>query len=282
MEQVFQKLYESVDLDQAIDSILEMIGRQFEVSRVYIFEDSEDGASYCNTYEWCNEGIQPQKQMLLHGSYADLGGRGSYQSLFGEQGIFYCTDIGQLPAAVKELLGMQGIKSILQCAIRDAQGWYGFIGFDDCVITRYWTKEQINALAFTSKLLSIFLLKKRAQEQALKKAEDLRMVLDHQNAWIYVVDANTHQLRYINAKTHVIAPNAREGMRCYNAFFGRSSPCKTCPMKIKQPIEIHNPRLNVWVMVDAVPMRWEDEDSYLLTCYDITAYKKNLGEEQKP
>ena len=36
------------------------------MSRVYIFEDSEDG-TYCdNTFEWCNDGIVPQIDQLQH------------------------------------------------------------------------------------------------------------------------------------------------------------------------------------------------------------------------
>ena len=54
-EYVFRILYKSSNPDTAVNAILEVIGRQFDVSRVYIFENEED-PDYCkNTYEWCND-----------------------------------------------------------------------------------------------------------------------------------------------------------------------------------------------------------------------------------
>ena len=40
---VFQLLYDARDLDYASDLILEIVGKRFDVSRAYIFENSEDG-----------------------------------------------------------------------------------------------------------------------------------------------------------------------------------------------------------------------------------------------
>ena len=78
----------------AVQSILELIGLRYDVSRAYIFEESEDH-SYCrNTFEWCNEGIEPQIQSLQHVVYADIG---DYHENFDENGVFYCPDISTLP-----------------------------------------------------------------------------------------------------------------------------------------------------------------------------------------
>ena len=38
-EYVFRILYKSSNLDTAVNAILEVVGCQFDVSRVYIFED---------------------------------------------------------------------------------------------------------------------------------------------------------------------------------------------------------------------------------------------------
>ena len=51
-----------------------------------------------------------------------------------------------------------------------------------------WTKDQIYALTLTAMFLSVFLLKKRAQDRAEKTAAGLQMALDNQNSWIYIID----------------------------------------------------------------------------------------------
>ena len=127
---VFQILYDTEDTDEAIRLLLEIIGKRFDVSRAYIFENTDDG-KYCdNTYEWCSEGILPEKEMLQHVSYEDLD---SYADLFKEDAVFYCRDISKLtsPAQIA-LFERQHICSTLQCAMMENSSFVGFIGFDEC------------------------------------------------------------------------------------------------------------------------------------------------------
>lgn len=124
------------------------------------------------------------------------------------------------------MLEPQGIKSMLQCAIKDNGKFKGYVGFDDCKVKRFWTKDQINALSFISEILSTFLLKKRAQDRVAQSMEALQAILDAQNSWIYVIDPDTYELLYINRKTMSLVPNASVGIRCYQAYFELNSPCQ--------------------------------------------------------
>lgn len=144
--QSFEKLYESGDIETAVNAILDMVGHRYNVSRVYIFEDSEDGTHCTNTFEWCNEGVKPEIENLQNITYDSLGG--NYHDNFNENGIFYCQDISTLPKEQYDLLASQGIRSVLQCAVRDGGKSVGFVGFDDCTILRMWTQNQIDALTF--------------------------------------------------------------------------------------------------------------------------------------
>lgn len=277
-DKAFMILYEADDLEQAINQILRMIGEQFGVSRAYIFEDTDDGSSGVNTFEWCNEGIRSQRSELKCVAYDRMGE--AYKDHFKESGIFYCSDITQLSLKEFQWLELLGVKSLLQCAIKNDGVFKGFVGFDDCMIRRMWTKEQINALTFTARLLSAFLLKKRAQDRVMATVNNLRMVLDNQNAWVYVMDPESYRLRFINAKARTLAPEAEAGMICYETFFGRTEPCENCPIRHKQPMEIYNERRRVWAVVNASDICWENESSCLLTCQDVTKYKENEGEER--
>lgn len=285
IQQTFKVLYETSDVERAIQSILEMVGKKYDVSRVYIFEDSPDG-TYCrNTFEWCNEGIQPEIDLLQHVCYSEYQA-GDYSQNFNENGVFYCPDITVLPEKLCAMLSEQGILSLLQCAIRDEGKFIGYVGFDDCIEKRIWTQTQIDALSFVSELLSTFLLKKRAQDSTLMTAQNLQMVLDNQNSWIYVIDPDTYELEYINEKTYKIAPEAQLGMRCYNAFFNRESPCKQCPAynireNVNKTMEIYNPVLKVWSLADASFIRWGIQDACLLSCHDITPYMDREGRRDK-
>lgn len=118
---------------------------------------------------------------------------------------------------------------MLQCAIWDSGRFRGYVGFDECRSNRFWDKEQVNALQFVSEILSIFLLKYRAQRRLEQSVSAMREVLDNQNAWVYVIRPDTYELLYINRKTMSLAPDGRVGMPCYKAYFHRDTPCGQCP-----------------------------------------------------
>ncbi len=164
MMRVFSALYSSADIDAGISQMLELLGRTFDVSRVYIFEDSEDGRYCSNTFEWCGEGVEPVIDTLQRVDYEkDLGGK--YRGCFNDEGIIYCQDIAELPTEVGEFLGEQGVKSVLHCSILDAGRFKGFLGFDECRNNRFWTQEQVDSLVFLSKIISVFLMKGRSEQK---------------------------------------------------------------------------------------------------------------------
>ena len=274
----FQELYDAADFDRAMNSILEITGRMFHVSRVYIFENCTDSDDFCtNTFEWCREGITPQRAKLRNVAYTDQGG--DYRDNFNEEGVFYCLDIAELRPELQYMLAEQGISSMLQCSITAEGVFKGFVGFDECEAGRIWTQEQIDCLVFLSKMLSTFLLKKRAEDKLQESMQNLEGILNNQNSWIYVIDGETYQLRYINEKTYQIAPETRLGMCCYEAFFKRNEPCEHCPVrecagKESSILEVYNPVLNVWTLADSSRIRWGDREAFLLACHDISPYKR--------
>lgn len=281
IEYVFGILYKSDDLETAVSLTLELIGKQFNVSRAYIFENTEDDLYCNNTFEWCNTGITPEIDQLQNISYEkDLGG--NFHENFNENGIFYCRDIAELPESQYRILAPQGIKSMLQCAIRDKGVFKGYVGFDECSAHRFWTKEQIDILSMLARILSTFLLKQRSQERLIRTVGQMEMLLEQQNSLIYTVDKN-YILLYANHKTWELVPSAQIGVAtCYKIFFGRGTPCEICPIQslkkgdTSNSMEIYNACLDIWTLTDASSLTWDGKDAYLLTCHDISKYKRCL------
>ncbi len=265
----FRVLYESNDIMTTVDELLSQIGKQFNVSRAYIFENNEDNTACSNTFEWCNEGIRPEKDNLQNISYiTDIP---DWPQLYDTHGLLYCTDVTELPPSVRAIVEPQGIKSMLHCAILDNGVFRGYIGFDDCVSNRMWTQEQISLIQFLSEVLALFLLKKRTQDKMAEQAGNLKNVLDELDAWIYVIDPETYELKFLNKKTRVHAPDSRVGMPCYRAFMGRETPCESCPMTAPQRTSIiENHKLGVLVRTRATHIAWNGKAEYLITCHGIS------------
>ena len=274
IQHALRQLYTTKDKKQAVNSILALMGKQMNASRVYVFENDADGLSCSNTYEWCNEGIAPEIDNLQHISYETV--IPNFEANFDEYGIFYCPDVDEQPRHIQDILKPQGIKSMINCAIRNNNNktFYGFNGFEDCHAKRYWTKDQIHTLSLFSEMLGAFLLKERVQAQALNHMEDLTSILDNQQAWIYVIDPDTCELQFLNAKTRSIAPDAQLGMTCHEAIMGRSERCEFCPArniyKAKNcSQDLMNPYLNLHMHSDATLIRWNGKDACLLSCREM-------------
>jgi len=260
----FEMLYESSDLEATINSLLAIVGKQSNASRVYIFENSFGDTHCSNTFEWCNEGIEPQIDLLQDVSYdEDIPG---FRELFSEQGVLYCPDIRDLPGPVRAILEPQGVKSILHCAIMDGGKFRGYVGLDDNNGTRLWTKEQIDLLVFLGQIISIFLLKDRIQKLTDITLEDMRLALNSQRDWIYVVDSNNHQLRFINEGAKKLTPDASVGLPCYQILRGRDTPCDNCPIEHPEGIRFHNDYLGLDMYGSAELIHWKGKREWLVTC----------------
>lgn len=210
---VFTTLYESNNFDQSIKEVLSIIGKQFEVSRAYIFENAEDNLTTSNTYEWCNEGITPEIDGLQNLDFKEYG---NYEQLFGDDSIFYCRDINILPYDQKKILSEQGICSTLQCAILEDSVFTGFIGFDECTGLRIWTQKEIDMLIMMSQMISLFLQKKKSKG-IKNKANNYQNILYNLEECIFVIEKGNDTLLYGNSKFKYYFPNFKLGQRCHIA-----------------------------------------------------------------
>lgn len=276
LPRAFNILIKSEQVDKAVESVLELLGDRLHVSRAYVYESAREGGGYTNTFEWRGKEAGPWKDSPDHGAGPEF--KADYEDYFNERGILYCDDVDMFPLDIRRMLKARGVKSMLQCAIKDNGVFKGWVGFDDCASHCLWTISQIEILSFVSELLSLFLLKQRAKDNALNLAEDLRTILDHQNSWIYVVDPETYSLMFINDKTYTVAPECRVGMSCYKAFFHRDHPCEECPLRmmknnVNYTMEKYNPVLDIWSSADASRIHWGGKDACLLCCRDISYLK---------
>ena len=186
---------------------LEIVGKQFDVSRAYVFENTSDGLFTSNTFEWCNDGISPEIDNLQNLSFKEYG---DYEKLFGEDSIFYCRDIHTLKPEQAEVFAEQGIHSTLQCAFWDEDTFRGFVGFDECTGLRLWTQEEVATLSLISQILSVFLLQKKMKRQD-QKLHQYRTVLNCLDKCICIVHRENSLLLYSNKKFKDLYPECEIG-----------------------------------------------------------------------
>ena len=152
----------TADVFAAIRERMAEIGREYDISRVYIFETTQDEQVAVNTFEWCAEGIEPEignLQALPTELLAPY-----YGELFENGGLFYCYDVRRLSALLYDIVEPQGIKSMLQCSMEQDGKAFGMVGFDECRRRCYWSGQEIRVLSRFASAVGAALHAVRARE----------------------------------------------------------------------------------------------------------------------
>jgi len=194
LSDVTQLLGSGYNLSASLNSILKIVGEHTGVSRVYIFENDDTIQITSNTYEWCNEFISPQIELLQNIPYEIIP---SWKELLLTNGMIFSENISELPQDVRDVLEPQEIKSILIYPITVEGNFYGFIGFDECKRNKIWEKEELALLKTVSNVLSNS-FERREYLERLKSSEiRLKMAIESANEALWDWNFQSGEL-YLN------------------------------------------------------------------------------------
>lgn len=273
--EVFNLLYESHDLDISMQTVLQIIGRRFAVSRAYIFERNQT-SSYANTYEWCAEGVRPEIENLQEVPVCILT---PFFSEANGDGILYCNDLSALQHEdARALMEAQNIKSFLHAYIGPSDRATFIMGFDDCDTTRIWRPIEISTLLHVSKIIAQFL----NQSNTLRTVQDMlaerTSVLGALNFSAYVVDIDNHRLTYVNDYMKGLLPELQLGDTCYRAIRDYHAECADCPLRNIRNGEtsgsrsvVRNEKLGRDMLINAIRLQsFDGKASVFVTADDVT------------
>ena len=68
-----------------------------------------------------------------------------------------CNDTGNLHERARKEFERREIHSYIECAVMDGEKFIGGVGFDDCKISRTWTKEEHDILFAFAEIMRRFL-----------------------------------------------------------------------------------------------------------------------------
>lgn len=137
--------------NERINKTLKVLGLYAEVSRIYIFENRDNGRQLSNSFEWCNDGVIPQRENLQDMSYNDFP---TLKKMLATEGMIKASNIKSLPEEFHQILQQQHIESILIIPLNVNDHFFGFIGFDECSYNREWLAHELDLLNMASRLIS--------------------------------------------------------------------------------------------------------------------------------
>lgn len=139
-------------LASLFNQTLAELGLAVAADRVYIFEYDFNNQTCSNTFEWCANGIVPEKANLQQVPLAAIP---QWVNAHQRGSEMYIPDVPSLPAndALKQILQPQGIKSLLALPIISESMLMGFVGFDSVRQYHYYSEQERLLLGVFAKML---------------------------------------------------------------------------------------------------------------------------------
>jgi PAS domain S-box-containing protein len=180
------------DFVTKINEVLHKLGFFTNVSRVYIFENSPDQKSTTNTFEWCNDEIESQKDNLQKVPLDMI-----LEWIEGKEYYFSNDLLKDMPSDLAEMMISQGIQSCLIFPIQIENNLIGFIGFDECNFPKEWDRMEVELLKTIANLISFSYEREKAHTQLVRNEVRFRELTDMLPHIIFEVSL-TGRLEFLN------------------------------------------------------------------------------------
>ena len=126
LNQCVKALSSDVDIDVAINNLMEVINEYFKGDRSYIFETTEDGKTLKNTYEYVSAGVSAQIENL---QAVPLDAISKWMECFDKDEVYFMSNIEQEKGyASYDLLQKQQIDRLLAVPLKKKNNMIGFLG----------------------------------------------------------------------------------------------------------------------------------------------------------
>ncbi len=167
-------------IDGAVQSALERMGRCLSTDRVYVFRFDESQAVYSNTHEWCADGVQPvieEMQDIPFESTPWLVEQHLSGRVLALEDIDRSEEMPSDASLDRELLRSQGIRALLNLPLEEHNRVVGFIGFDIVGRARRWLDEEVAMLQVVGRILSAASITQQAYREVKGLLQEKELIL---------------------------------------------------------------------------------------------------------
>lgn len=139
------------DFDRKINTLLQVIGKNFDSSRVFIYSKNYEIDSIEYTHEWCNRKIPSQIEKKVIIPCDELL---EMRKIFEEHEHYSHNKAQNISSTLKSKLYAEDVTSLLLFPLFSTDDISGILGLDECVANRSWTDQEIELLKTLSGILS--------------------------------------------------------------------------------------------------------------------------------
>jgi diguanylate cyclase (GGDEF)-like protein/PAS domain S-box-containing protein len=94
--------------------------------------------------------------------------------------------VASMPEDERAVLESEDVRSILSVPVFVHDGWWGYVGFDDCTVERIWSDVEIDALRSVAATLGALFDRELAERTQELEADRFRSMIEHGPAVSYI------------------------------------------------------------------------------------------------
>ena len=276
-DMVMQVLFEDKVFETALQAAIELITVHYKFHRGFICGNEKGSLPLSKQVQFSVRGYETGQESEEHYAFRRVVYEVLYDS-FKNSSIIHEYDI-----TVEELryyFQSEGIKSILYYPITSKGEFQGAIIFENHEdVQLEFENEIMEEFRSLFRVLEAHVLQIGLMDRLQDFATQIAM-MDNMDSFVYIVNADTYELSFVNKKVLMQAPDVKIGDTCYKSIQHRDSPCENCvfsQMK-RTPHERHteemfNYSLRSWCRCSASWLECKEENALgLLNCIDISEY----------
>lgn len=164
--------------DEKINISLKELGEFVNADRFYIFDYDFVKQTCTNTHEWCAKDIEPQIEYLQNVPLAEIP---EWVNTHVKGDIMYIYDVASLnyEERLRQILELQGIKSLLTVPLMQENGCIGFVGFDSVKVNHEYSAEEVNLLKIFAKMIVNVKSRHKADSELLETNRKLNFLMNN-------------------------------------------------------------------------------------------------------
>ncbi|REL29138.1 PAS domain S-box protein [Rhodohalobacter sp. SW132] len=266
----------------ALEQNLEIIGEAIQADRVYYFQNytnPETGEQFTSQkLEWTRGDIDsqfenPEMQNIPFSEVPELLG----PMIDGNPSTALRSKVPD-DSMVRHVMDEQNIKAFLCFPVVVNGDFYGFVGFDNCTVERFWTDEEVEALTTITASLSTAIERDISDRELQEAYAERNRILESISDAFYAVDKNWI-ITYFNSEAEKVLKRSSDeiiGKSLWEVFAPAAETKlfdlyhKTLDSNKARSFEYYYPPLEDWFDISAYP----SEDGIAVYFKKITQRKE--------
>lgn len=276
---ILEILSQSLDVQDAVEEVLSLLGKQFKFSRAYVLCCDDNPHYHAAINDWTDSEVREDRVLFRKPSCQDLLGLGDY---YDHQGALYMPSVDCAPDALRAYAAHHEIASTFQCAIMEGNTPRGFIVFERFTDEmRRLSNQDVDILTMATRIVGSYLLTNRISRMLADRHRSLAEILDALTTIAMVVDGTSFEILFANKSAYEALGESLENRTCYEVINENCTSCVAdCPITTAKRTGsnheskvIHVSKLGEWVELTATQIEWDgSSDRYFINITDISDY----------